>query len=317
MNENKNCQLSKAELGHQIGAILAYIEQEAPLIHCITNPISINDCANILLAIGARPIMAEHPEETAEITSIAKGLALNMGNITDARMSSMKISSMTAMEHDIPFVLDLVGLSCSQLRQRYARELMSMATPNIIKGNISELRTLLGLPVTPGMGVEAGQKEMVTEENAHKYAQVFQKQARAYNTVFLATGPMDLVVSPNEAYIIANGTSALASITGTGCMNNVLAGACLAAVHGIIYAYKAQGTSSQPVSEPQGSADTSYIEPDTMAAILSCLLLGIAGEKIHDAFASHGPGSFHCALMDSISSLTAEEITAKAKISRL
>lgn len=114
---NKICQPTKAELLSQLEPILTYIQQEAPLIHCITNPISINDCANILLAIGARPIMAEHPDEVAEITAIAKGLALNLGNITDARMASMKISAGAAKDKGIPFVLDLVGLSCSRLRQ--------------------------------------------------------------------------------------------------------------------------------------------------------------------------------------------------------
>lgn len=292
---NKICQPTKAELLSQLEPILTYIQQEAPLIHCITNPISINDCANILLAIGARPIMAEHPDEVAEITAIAKGLALNLGNITDARMASMKISAGTAKDKGIPFVLDLVGLSCSRLRQKYAKELLQIAVPDIIKGNISELRTLLGLPTTPGMGVEAGQKEMVTQENALEYARIFQKQAREYHTVLLATGPIDLVVSSEEAYIIANGSNALASITGTGCMNNVLAGACLAGVHGI---------SSQATN-------------NTLAAILSCLLLGIAGENIQDIYLSQGPGSFHYSLMDSISQLTPQTIAKQCHITKL
>lgn len=297
---------SEAELKSQLESMLEYLQQEAPLIHCITNPISINDCANILLAIGARPIMAEHPDEVAEITAISKGLALNLGNITDVRMTSMKISAVTAYEKEIPFVVDLVGLACSQLRQRYAKELLAMAIPNIIKGNISELRTLLGLSTTPGMGIEAGQKEMVTVKNALEYARIFQKQAQRHNTVLLATGPIDLVVGPNEAYSIANGTNALATITGTGCMNNVLAGACLAAAYGVLI--------QKPIDE---SANIIKASPDTVAAILSCLLLGIAGENIHDVFVSHGPGSFHSALMDSISRLSAEEIVKKAKISRL
>lgn len=292
---NKICQPSKAELLSQLEPILTYIQQEAPLIHCITNPISINDCANILLAIGARPIMAEHPDEVAEITAIAKGLALNLGNITDARMASMKISAGTAKDKGIPFVLDLVGLSCSRLRQKYAKELLQIAVPDIIKGNISELRTLLGLPTTPGMGVEAGQKEMVTQENALEYAKLFQKQAREYHTLLLATGPIDLVVSSEEAYIIANGSNALASITGTGCMNNVLAGACLAGVHGI---------SSQATN-------------NTLAAILSCLLLGIAGENIQDIYLNQGPGSFHYSLMDSISKLTPQTIAQQCNIAKL
>lgn len=292
---NKICQPTKAELLSQLEPILTYIQQEAPLIHCITNPISINDCANILLAIGARPIMAEHPEEVAEITAIAKGLALNLGNITDARMASMKISAGVAKDKGIPFVLDLVGLSCSQLRQKYAKELLQIAVPDIIKGNISELRTMLGLPTTPGMGIEAGQKEMVTKENALEYAKIFQKQAKEYHTVLLATGPIDLVVSSSEAYIIANGSSALAAITGTGCMNNVLAGACLAGAHGI---------SSQSPN-------------NTIAAILSCLLLGIAGENIQDIYLSQGPGSFHYSLMDSISKLTPHTITQQCRITKL
>ena len=292
---NKICQPTKAELLSQLEPILTYIQQEAPLIHCITNPISINDCANILLAIGARPIMAEHPDEVAEITAIAKGLALNLGNITDARMASMKISAGTAKDKGIPFVLDLVGLSCSRLRQKYAKEPLQIAVPDIIKGNISELRTLLGLPTTPGMGVEAGQKEMVTRENALEYAKIFQKQAREYHTLLLATGPIDLVVSSEEAYIIANGSNALASITGTGCMNNVLAGACLAGVHGI---------SSQATN-------------NTLAAILSCLLLGIAGENIQDIYLNQGPGSFHYSLMDSISKLTPHTIAKQCHITKL
>ena len=292
---NKICQPTKAELLSQLEPILTYIQQEAPLIHCITNPISINDCANILLAIGARPIMAEHPDEVAEITAIAKGLALNLGNITDARMASMKISAGAAKDKGIPFVLDLVGLSCSRLRQKYAKELLQIAVPDIIKGNISELRTLLGLPTTPGMGVEAGQKEMVTKENALECAKIFQKQAREYNTLLLATGPIDLVVSSEEAYIIANGSNALASITGTGCMNNVLAGACLAGVHGI---------SSQATN-------------NTLAAILSCLLLGIAGENIQDIYLNQGPGSFHYSLMDSISKLTPQTIAQQCHITKL
>ena len=292
---NKICQPTKAELLSQLEPILTYIQQEAPLIHCITNPISINDCANILLAIGARPIMAEHPDEVAEITAIAKALALNLGNITDARMASMKISASVAKDKEIPFVLDLVGLSCSQLRQKYAKELLQIAVPDIIKGNISELRTLLGLPTTPGMGVEAGQKEMVTRENALEYAGIFKKQAQEYNTVLLATGPIDLVVSSEEAYIIANGSNALASITGTGCMNNVLAGACLAGVHGI---------SSQATN-------------NTLAAILSCLLLGIAGENIQDIYLNQGPGSFHYSLMDSISKLTPQTIAKQCNITKL
>ena len=287
---NKDRNVSR--LTEAIPLLLGYIRQQAPLIHCITNPISINDCANILLAIGARPIMAEHPKEVAEITAIAKALALNLGNITDARMESMQIASQAAHRLHIPAVIDLVGIACSSLRLDYARKLISQYPPAIIKGNISELRTLLGLPVTPGMGVEAGAREMATAENAPEYIRLFKEKAMEYHTTLLATGPMDLVVSEHAACTIQNGTEALASITGTGCMTNVLAGACLAAA---------------------SHTNRTALE----AAMLACLLLGIAAEKIHHIYTEKGPGSFHLHLMDSIHSLTPEDLTAAAQITQL
>ncbi len=89
------------------------IKSRKPLIHCITNPISINDCANMVLATGGKPIMAEHPLEVAEITSVSKALGVNLGNITDIRMESMLISGKVAFKNKIPQVIDLVGVGCS------------------------------------------------------------------------------------------------------------------------------------------------------------------------------------------------------------
>ena len=105
-----------------------------PLIHCITNPISIHDCANIILAAGGRPIMAEHPAEVAEITRSSHALALNLGNITDARMKSMPESLKTAASLHIPVMLDLVGTACSNLRYEFAQKLMNIHMPELLKG---------------------------------------------------------------------------------------------------------------------------------------------------------------------------------------
>ena len=87
------------------------VYENRPLIHCITNPISIHQCANSVLAVGARPIMAEHPEEVRDITHTANALMLNLGNITDVRMQSMLLSARTAKEKGIPAVLDAVGVA--------------------------------------------------------------------------------------------------------------------------------------------------------------------------------------------------------------
>jgi len=122
--------------------IRAGVKNRLPLIHCITNPISINQCANAILAIGARPIMAEHPLEVREITASADALMLNLGNITDARMQSMKLSLSAAKEKGLPVLLDAVGIACSGLRRDYIAQLLETGVPTIIKGNYSEIYAL-------------------------------------------------------------------------------------------------------------------------------------------------------------------------------
>ena len=97
----------------QMKKIMEAVPQKAPLIHCITNPISIHDCANVILASGARPIMAEHPEEVREITASAAALGLNLGNITDARRTSILLSGEEAARRGIPVILDLVGIGAA------------------------------------------------------------------------------------------------------------------------------------------------------------------------------------------------------------
>ena len=109
-------------MSQSLGALLEALRSRRPLIHCITNPISINDCANLILAAGGRPIMAEHPGEVAEITATAAALAVNLGNITDVRMESMVLAGQAAREAGVPMVLDCVGVGCSSLRRRYAQD---------------------------------------------------------------------------------------------------------------------------------------------------------------------------------------------------
>ena len=118
------------------------VRERSSLIHCITNPISINQCANAILAVGGRPIMAEHPREVSEITATAGALMLNLGNITDVRMKAMRLSARTAAEHGTPILLDAVGVACSRLRRDYACGLMEAVTPAVIKGNYSEINAL-------------------------------------------------------------------------------------------------------------------------------------------------------------------------------
>lgn len=252
------------------------------LIHCITNPISINDCANMVLAMGAQPMMAEHPAEAARITAGADALALNLGNLTDARLTSMRLSMACAHDRGIPAVLDCVGVGCSTLRLDYARALIRDFRPQVIKGNLSEWKALCGRGERVG-GVDlsaADQAERVTD-----HLSWLAGYARANHTVALVSGAEDLITDGQAAYLVSNGHPMLARLTGTGCMLNVLTAAWLAA--------------ADPVT----------------AAVQACAVLGLCGERA--AGASRGPGSLRSNLLDEVYALTDQELACGARITPL
>lgn len=225
----------------QINTIRKSVKETNPLVHCITNPISINQCANAVLAVGARPIMAEHPQEVGEITATARALVLNLGNITDARMKSMLISSEAAAKNGIPVVLDLVGIACSKLRRDFAHKLLKN-NPALIKGNYSEIMALYDNSYKSS-GVDAD----FSDVNYIKDITV--RLAQMYNCIILASGKRDIVTDGEKTVCIKNGTPRLAKVTGTGCMLGVLCG-CYLSVCNSIY-----------------------------GAITACSVLGICGEN--------------------------------------
>ena len=125
------------------------LRETAPLIHCITNPIAINDCANGILAVGGKPIMAEHPDEVEEITCIAGALGVNIGNITDARRTSVLTSAKAAKTAGVPVSFDAVGVTCSALRRDLTHTLLREACPEILKSNDAEIRAIAGALKAP------------------------------------------------------------------------------------------------------------------------------------------------------------------------
>ena len=278
------------------------IKNDKPLIHCITNPISIHDCANVILAVGARPIMAEHPAEVADITASAGALMLNLGNITDARIESMKRSMRRAVENNIPVLLDLVGVACSSLRLDLARELMSIGHPAVLKGNMSELLAVSGLP-SHAIGIDAGMQDTLTSENIDVISDVLKAFSRSNQSVVMATGKCDFVTDGEQVILVENGTATLSGITGTGCMVGALTAAFLPGC-------KAVGA----VCEDAGENTDGDIQPKDhlMAAILGTGLMGIAGEEAEKI--SRGPGSFQVNLLDEIYGITDEQLLKKLKI---
>lgn len=240
-----------------------------PLIHCITNPISINQCANAILSLGAKPIMAEHPKEVCEITNSADALMLNIANITDARMESIMISATKAKNENIPCLLDVVGIACSKLRRQYVSRLLKIANPSVIKGNYSEIVSLYNSHYF-SKGVDAD-----TTLGVDNTTDMARKVALKYKTVILATGETDIITDGKSVMYVKNGVSQLSEVTGTGCM---LGAVCAAFM-----------TTLSPLE----------------AAVSSCIYFGICGEM---AETKSGNGSFMVNLMDKISTLGSEEI---------
>ena len=232
------------------------------LIHCITNPISINQTANTILALGASPIMAEHPLEVEEITKTASSLLLNTGNITDVRMESMKISLKAANRMGIPVTLDAVGTACSALRKRFVRELFKEGRFTVIKGNASEILALADDTYTDA-GVDAGKdidsallKQAVTDLSSDT------------NAIVIATGKTDIIGFEGTLTEVKGGSEKLASVTGTGCMSGA-----------VIATYLARENTLQSVKD-------------------ACRFFKKCGEA---AGASKGPGTFMVNLLDALS----------------
>ncbi len=249
---------------------------DSPLIHCITNPISINDCANVVLALGGKPIMAEHPKEVSEITKTAAALAVNLGNITDARMESILISGVTADTNNIPSIIDIVGVSCSSLRMELAKKYIETCHPKVVKGNLSELKSLIGMP-TNSLGVDASADDTINTN----LLQALSDFSFHNNCVIVASGVEDLVLYKKTAYIIENGVPMLSRVTGTGCMLNVTIATYL--THGF------------PLE----------------ASILATVIMGICGEL---ALTEKGTGSFRLNLLDNFCTINEEQIRNKIKI---
>ena len=286
------------------------IKEEKPLIHCITNPISIHDCANVVLAVGARPIMAEHPAEVTDITASAGALMLNLGNITDARIESMKRSMRTAMENKIPVLLDLVGVACSDLRLDLARELLSIGHPAVLKGNMSELLAVSGLP-SHAIGIDAGAQDALTAENMETVSEVLRAFSRSNQAIVLATGKQDFVTDGERVVLVQNGSAALSGITGTGCMVGALTAAFLTGCEDNIAkemtASIEAGVRSGVEMELNGKSGN-YLA----AAVLGTALMGIAGEEAEKI--SRGPGSFQVNLLDEIYGLSDRQLLNLLKI---
>lgn len=194
--------------------ILNNIRLKKPVVHCITNYVTVTACANALLAAGASPIMADDGAEAAEITSICGALCLNIGTLNERTKKSMLISGAAARERGIPIVLDPVGAGASRFRTEATLELIEKIRPTVIRGNLSEIKAAGGEAAnTRGVDVSAADSGDV--QNAISAASALAAKSGA---VVVVTGAVDIVSDGARVNLIHSGSPIMASTTGTGCM---------------------------------------------------------------------------------------------------
>lgn len=211
-----------------LGEMLENVRQRHPLIHNITNYVTVNDCANILLACGGSPIMSDDREEVEEITALCGGLNINIGTLNQRSIPAMLAAGKKANQLGRPVVLDPVGAGASALRTSTAVNLLKEVRFSVIRGNISEIKTLaLGSGST--QGVDADVSDAVTEENLEEAVRFVKAFAEKTGAVAAVTGAIDIVADGKTAYCIFNGHPMMSSITGTGCQLSALTAAYVAA----------------------------------------------------------------------------------------
>lgn len=261
------------------------VRENGPLIHNITNYVTVNDCANIVIACGASPIMADDKEEVEEITSICSGLNINIGTLNQRTIESMLIAGKKANGLHHPVVLDPVGAGASKLRTSTAMKLLEEVKFTVIRGNISEIKTLaLGNGTTKGVDADVADK--VTADNLEEIVSFAKRFSKKTGAVIAITGAIDIVADEEKAYCIYNGHPMMSSITGTGCQLSAMTTAFVTA------------NADHPLE----------------AAASAVITMGLAGEIAHKRVSSmDGNSSYRNYIIDAIYRMTPEQLEEGAK----
>lgn len=257
--------------------VLGQVQEKSPLVQCITNFVTVNDCANIILAAGGSPSMSQDVREVEESVCHASALVCNMGAIDF--VDSMVLAGKRANELGKPVVLDPVAAGGTQLRRDMSQRLLREVHFSVIRGNASEIRFLAGRQAT-GSGVDVSAVDVITEENLEQAVKLASGLARQLSSVIAISGVLDVVTDGVETVVLRNGCATMARITGSGCMLTSLIGAFCGVA-------------------PE----------DPFAAVVSAMAaMGIAGELAEKKRLERGTGNatFRTDLIDAVFNLTEE-----------
>lgn len=259
---------------------LRMVRENRPLVQCITNFVTVNDCANIILASGGSPSMSQDIREVEESVCNAGALVCNMGAIDF--VDSMILAGKKANTIKTPVVLDPVAAGATQLRRDMSKRLLDEVHFTAIRGNASEIRFLAGFN-SAGSGVDVGASDAVTQNNLNDAVKMAEELARRTGTVIAISGELDIITDSNETVILHNGCATMARVTGTGCMLTSLIGAFCGAM-------------------PQKPFD---------AVVSAMAVMGVAGEIAEEKRLKNltGNATFRTDLIDAVFNMTEEKLT--------
>ena len=281
----------ETELLNKLEETLKSIKEKNALTHCITNSVTINDCANAVLAIGGSPFMAEDVEELEEVVTIADVLVINIGKLSKDQIEAMKVSCEAANKTNTPIVLDPVGVGVTELRNRTTLDLIENYNITAIRGNISEIKAIANLvgvldESNTAKGVDVNIADIITEENLKANADLIAKLAAKLDATILASGPIDILTDGETTITIDNGDDMMPLITGSGCMLSSIVGSCIG-----------------------GSAPLE-------GSLVAILAMDIAGERARAKVdeKDEGTGSFRAYLIDYLYKTDSETLKEKSNI---
>jgi len=201
----------------EANGICSAIRQKKPLVHCISNIVTANDCANLALAIGASPIMAQAPQEMKYITGMADAVVISTGTPDEEKFQACRLAGIKGNERHIPVILDPVGIGASPWRAQNVSDILKDMHPDIIHGNVNEIQALLNNEYE-GHGVDASPTDISRQDIAVKLA-------KKLNCTVIISGVDDLITDGERVETVSGGSIRMRSITGAGCMLAVLCGA--------------------------------------------------------------------------------------------
>lgn len=270
------------DLNSRLYTILEGIKEKNPLVHHITNYVTVNDCANIVLAIGGSPVMADDKKEVEDMVSIASSLVLNIGTLNERTIESFILAGKKANELNIPVILDPVGVGATALRNKAVERILKEVKLSVLRGNMSEIKNISGIEALT-RGVDS------TDNPLDGGVEIATYLAKRLNCIVAITGEVDIISNGEKVYCVNNGHERLSSVTGTGCMASSLIGVC-------------SGTGEESI----------------YAAALGIMIMGIAGEKAYNRLKENeGLGSFKIYLIDEISNFSLDDIKERGKIDEI